>query len=327
MAQVIRMKEVGAPKVLRIEREEVGTPGAGQVRIVQDAIGVNFVDTMVRNGSYPVELPAIPGFEGAGTITQVGAGVAGVAGLAVGDRVAYFFAAGAYASERLIAADALINLPPDISTVQAATFLAKGFTAWMALRALHPLQAGESAIVMGASGSVGSMLSRWAKAWGATVIGVAGSRDKLAKVRAGAHHAFDAGDAAIIDKVRALAPNGVDVVFDLVGNATSSLAVRVVKEGGDIVAIGAASGGPLGESAEAIRRNIRIRRGSTPQFVNAQTIETAREELFSAIRAGLFRDLDVVHFALADAVSAHQAIEQRTLVGIPLLVPSAVVKC
>ena len=321
MAQVVRMHEIGAPDVLRVEQEKLGLPGPGQVRINQDAIGVNFVDTMVRSGRYPVTLPAIPGFEGAGTVTHIGADVNHFAS---GNRVAYFFALGGYASERLISADALIKLPPDICTFHAATFLSKGLTAWMALRALHPLQAGETALIVGASGSVGSILSRWAKSLGATVLGVAGSRDKMAKVRAGAHHAFHAGDPAIADKVRAVAPDGVDVVFDLVGAATSALAMSLVRDGGDIVAIGAASGNAFDESAEAARRDVRIRRGGTPQFVHAGTIDAASTELFSLMRAGAFDDIDVAHFELADAASAHRAVEARLLSGIALLVPGAV---
>ncbi|BDB29237.1 zinc-binding dehydrogenase (plasmid) [Cupriavidus sp. P-10] len=320
MAQIIRMYETGAPQVLRLEQADVGMPGPGQVRITQDAIGVNFVDTMVRNGSYPVPLPTVPGFEGAGTVTQVGPGVSG---LAAGDRVAYFFASGAYASERLIDAESLIQLPDDICTFTAATFLAKGFTAWMALRALHRLEPGQTAIVTGASGSVGSILSRWAKALGATVIGIAGSRDKLAKVRAGAHHALYAGDIALGDEIRAVAPDGVDVLFDLVGQATSDEAAQAVRAGGGIVAIGAASGLPLTVPADLAQRGIQIKRGGTPQFVNGTSIDAASAELFSLIRSGAFRDIDAVHFELADAVRAHQSIEQRTLGGIPLLVPNS----
>lgn len=319
MARVIRIDEVGAPQVLRLVQEDVGMPGPGQVRITQDAIGVNFVDTLVRNGSYPMVLPAVPGFEGAGTITDIGPGAGE---FAVGDRVGYFFDAGAYASERLIAAESLLEIPDDICTFTAATFLAKGFTAWMALRALHRLEPGETVLVTGASGSVGSILSRWAKALGATVIGVAGSREKLAKVRAGAHHAFHAGDAALGDKVRALAPNGVDVLFDLVGQASSDLAARAMRDGGDVVAIGTASGGALSVPSELAQRGIHVKRGGTPEFVNGATIDAASTELFSLIRSGVFRDLDVVHFELAEAARAHQAIEKRTLGGIPLLVPN-----
>ncbi|GJG98505.1 zinc-binding dehydrogenase [Cupriavidus pauculus] len=236
--------------------------------------------------------------------------------------MAYFFAAGGYASERLIAAESLIRLPDDICTFTAATLLAKGLTAWMALRALHHLEPGETALVTGASGSVGSILSRWAKSLGAAVIGVAGSRDKLAKVRSGSHHALYAGDANLGNKIRALVPQGVDVVFDLVGQATAEETARAVRDGGTIVALGAASGSPLAVPAELAARGIQIKRGGTPQFVNDSTIGTASSELFALIRSGALRDIDAVHFELADAVLAHQAIERRTLGGIPLLVPA-----
>lgn len=319
MAQVIRMYETGAPQVLRLEQEDPGIPSPGKVRITQDAIGVNFVDTMVRNGSYPAPLPTVPGFEGAGTVTHVGSNVSG---LVPGDRVAYFFAAGGYSSERLIAAESLIRLPDDICTFTAATFLAKGLTAWMALRALHHLEPGETALVTGASGSVGSILSRWAKSLGATVIGIAGSQDKLSKVRAGSHHALYAGNANLGDKIRELAPQGVDVVFDLVGHATAEETIRAVRDGGTIVAIGAASGRPLEMPAEVAARGIQTRSGGTPQFVKDTTIGAASSELFALIRCGALRDIDAVHFELADAVLAHQAIERRTLGGIPLLVPN-----
>lgn len=324
MAQVIRMIETGAPRVLRLEQQAVGAPAHGQVRIAQDAIGVNFVDTMVRNGSFPLPLPAVPGFEAAGTIAEVGPGVTG---FAVGDRVAYFFDAGAYASERLIAATSLIKLPDDICTFAAATFLAKGFTAWMALRALHRLEAGETIVIAGASGSVGAILSRWARAVGATVIGIAGSAEKLAKVRAGAQHALLASDPKLVEKIRAVAPNGVDVLFDLVGQASTERVLHTVRDGGDVVAIGAASGSPLAIPPEVAARGIRVLRGGTPQYVNGSTIGAASEELFALIRSGALRDIDAVHFELADAALAHEAIEQRTLGGIPLLVPSGVKTC
>jgi len=324
MAQVIRIHEYGAPKVLRDERDDVGDPGQGEVRIAQEAIGVNFVDTMVRSGSYPLPLPAIPGFEAAGTVTAVGPDVSG---FAPGDRVAYFFAAGAYASERLIAAKHLVKLPDDICTFHAATFLAKGLTAWMGLRALHALKAGETVLVLGASGGVGSILSRWAKAMGATVIGVAGSRDKLAKVRAGTHHGLHAGDPALLERIRGIAPAGVDVVFDLVGSATSALAVDAVRDGGDIVSIGGASGEQRYDTARLQARAVHVLRGGTPQFVNATTVGTATEELFAAMRSGIFRDLDVVHFELREAALAHQAIAARSLHAIPILVPSTSKRC
>jgi NADPH:quinone reductase len=319
MAQVIRIYRHGDPSVLQVEELEAAMPAEGEVLIKHDAIGVNFVDTMVRDGRFPVALPAVLGFEGAGVITAVGSGVRRYE---VGDRVGYFFAAGAYASERVIEEHAIVKLPDDLSSANAATFLAKGLTAWMGLRALHQLRSGEVVLVQGASGSVGSILSRWAKALGATVIGVAGSREKLANVRAGAHHALYASDAAFLDQVHAIAPGGVDVVFDLVGQATFDLSVSAVRDGGEIITIGAASGQPRIDQALLERRAISVKGGGMPQFVNERTIDEASSELFQAIRSGTFVDLDVVHYKLGDVAAAHLAIEKRYLQGIPVLIPS-----
>lgn len=227
----------------------------------------------------------------------------------------------------MIPASDLIKLPDDLCTVNAATFLAKGFTAWMGLRALHQLRSGEVVLVQGASGGVGSILSRWAKALGATVIGVAGSQEKLAKVRAGAHHALYSGDPAFLDKVREIAPQGADVVFDLVGQHTWSLSLGAIRDGGEIIAIGAASGQPNVDGALLERRAISVKGGGVPQFVNMRTVGAASAELFDAIRSGTFADIDAVHFELREAAAAHRAIEKRTLQGLPVLIPPLATRC
>lgn len=198
MARKVEMQSTGTPAVLKIVEADVGPPGTGQVRLIQDMIGINFVDVMVRAGLYPMRLPATPGFEAAGVIDAVGPGVTG---FERGDRAAYFFVEGAYATASLIPVQKLVRLPHDISNEVAATFLAKGLTAWMGLNALHRLTAGDVILVLGASGSVGSILSRWARALGAPVIGVAGSLEKLAKVEAGATHAFLASDPELSTKI------------------------------------------------------------------------------------------------------------------------------
>lgn len=318
MTQMIRIQQHGGPDVMQVAEYEVSVPKDGEVLIRHDAIGVNFVDTMVRDGRYPVPLPVVPGFEGAGVITAVGPGVTEYV---IGDRVGYFFSIGAYAGERVIEAKDLVRLPDDLCTVKAATFLAKGFTAWMGLRALHQLRSGEPALVLGASGAVGSMLSRWAKALGATVIGVASSKEKLAKVRAATHHALYSGDPEFFDKVRDIAPQGVDVVFDMVGHHTWNLALSGIRDGGEIIAIGAASGQPTVDEELLKRRGIVVKRGGTAQFVNESTIDVASAELFQVIRSGIFADMDVVHFELREAAVAHRAIEKRTLQGLPVLIP------
>lgn len=318
MTHAIKMFEFGPPAVLRWETVDVGSPASGEVRLRQEAIGVNFVDLMVRDGRFGFTPPLVPGFEAAGIVTAVGKGVTS---LKVGDRVGYFFSAGAYAEERIINEDVLVKLPDDITARQGAMFLATGLTSWMALRALHEIRAGQTVLVMGASGSVGSVLSRWALHAGARVIGLAGSAGKLAKVARGATVALVADDPGVLARIREHAPDGVDVVFDLVGAAGLDVTAAAVRDGGTIVAIGAASGQaqyPLGDLA---RRGVTVRQGGTPQYIDATTRPQATEELFDLIRQGVFADLDAEVFPLSDARRAHEAMEHRSLTGLPVLEP------
>lgn len=316
MARKIEMRTTGTPDVLTVVETEVGLPGAGQVRLVQTAIGINYVDVMVRKGLYPMRLPATPGFEAAGVVDAVGPGVIG---FAPGDRVGYFFINGAYATVSLVPAEALVRQPDDISDESAATYLAKGLTAWMGLYALHPLKAGEVALVLGASGSVGSILSRWARSLGATVIGVAGSAGKLAPVAAGVNHAFVADDPTLSDRVLAIAPAGVDVVYDFVGRATFPLAVANVRDGGVIAMIGAASGQAPSAADQLRSRGVQLRSGGTPQYVRGETVAVATAQLWGAIRDGLFSDLQVARYTFDRIAAAHEDIEARRLTGLPVV--------
>ena len=313
---VVRIHEHGGPAVLRAGTADVGAPGPGQVLLTQEAVGVNYYDTMVRAGLTGGGLPDIPGVEGAGVVAAVGPHVTG---FAVGDRAGYFFSPGAYAAARLIGAGDLIRLPADITSRQAAAFLAKGLTAWMGLRALHRVEPGELLLVQGASGSVGAILARWARALGATVIGVAGSPDKLARVRAGADHALWSGDPAFAGKFREIAPDGVGVAYDLVGGATFGQVVAGVRDGGRIVAIGAAAGPPH-PGPELRRRGIEVVDGSTPQYVHAGTVTEASTELFRTIRDGVLADLELIRYPLAEVARAHADIAARRLAGLPVLV-------
>ncbi|MFJ9759505.1 alcohol dehydrogenase catalytic domain-containing protein [Streptomyces sp. NPDC101149] len=316
MAHVIAIHKYGDPSVLRIENVDVGEPGPGEVLLRQDAVGVNAVDAIMREGRFGTPLPAVLGVEGAGVIQAVGPGVKRHA---PGDRVGYFFSMGGYATERVIPAEALIPLPEDIETDQAAAFLAKGLTAWMGISVLHQVEPGQVILVQGASGGVGSILSRWAKDRGATVIAVAGSKTKLPRVQAGATHALYAADPDFLATVRDVAPAGVDVVYDLVGQATAGLSTQAVRDGGKIITIGAASGPPLHYTALESERGIQLVGGSTPQHVQPATNPKPASELFAAIRSGLFHDLKIASYAFEEARQSHEDLKHRVLPGLPIL--------
>ncbi|HWI88721.1 MAG TPA: quinone oxidoreductase, partial [Sphingomicrobium sp.] len=181
MPHAIRVHQTGGPEVLQWEEVEVGEPGPGQVRLREEAAGLNFIDVYHRTGLYPQPMPFTPGVEGAGVIDAIGPDVTG---LSIGDRVAYAGPIGGYAEERLIDAARLVKLPDAISTEQAAAMMLQGMTAHMLIRSVHRVEAGETILVHAAAGGVGLIMCQWAKALGATVIGTVGSDQKAELVRA-----------------------------------------------------------------------------------------------------------------------------------------------
>ncbi|NNG03055.1 MAG: quinone oxidoreductase, partial [Inquilinus sp.] len=190
MPKAIVMHETGGPDCLLWEEVSVGDPGPGQVRLRQSTVGLNYIDVYVRTGAYPLlQLPGTPGMEACGTVVAVGPAVTD---LAPGDRVAYGTALGAYAEERLAPADRLVKVPDAIDDRTAAAMMLKGMTAEYLLHRTTQVKAGDTILVHAAAGGVGLILCAWAKHLGATVIGTAGSAEKVALARAhGCDHPID----------------------------------------------------------------------------------------------------------------------------------------
>jgi NADPH2:quinone reductase len=317
MSTVIRFHAHGGPEVLQVESQSVGEPGPGQVQLRHDAIGVNFIDTIFRQGIYPVALPSVPGVEGAGVVEALGPGVEK---FAVRDRVAYFLSPGSYAAHRLIDAEVLVKLPEDVSTEQAAAVLTKGLTAWAALNGFHRLQAGETILVQGASSSVGLLLARWAKARGATVIGTAGANKRDA-LRADVDHALVSSDRDLSAQIRRIAPQGVDVVYEFVGKATFEASKEAVRDGGTIVNIGAASGAPEIDAPSLAARGVKVLGGPMAQHLMGGALAEATSAVFHALRAGTFGQIDITRYPLSAAARAHEDIAARRRSGSAILVP------
>ena len=162
MSKAIRIHAVGGPEVMKWENVPTPQPGPGEALVRHAAIGLNYIDTYFRSGVYKTALPATLGMEGAGTVLVLGEGVTD---LAPGDRVAYAGGAlGAYAGERVIAADRLVKLPDAIDFNTAAAMMLQGMTAQYLLRRTYRVQAGETILVHAAAGGVGLILCQWAKA-------------------------------------------------------------------------------------------------------------------------------------------------------------------
>lgn len=317
MTTTIRFHQYGGPDVLQVEDEQVGAPAAGQVRLRHEAIGVNFIDTMFRQGAFPVPLPSVPGVEGVGIVEALGAGVAGIK---VGQRMAYYLAPGSYTQQRLIAAEHLVPVPDDLSAEQVAAVLTKGLTAWAGLNGYYQLQAGQTVLVQGASSGVGNLLARWAKARGAVVIGTAGSPEKRAALASAIDHVLPSEAPDLAAQLKRLVPQGVDVVYEFVGKATFAATLAAVRDGGTIVSIGAASGAPEFDKGEVARRQIRMVGGPMASHLQGRVGE-ATAAVFDAYRRGLFGAVPATRYALKDAAQAHTDIAERRKAGSLVLIP------
>lgn len=318
MTQRIRIYQQGTAAVLQLETFTLETPAQGQVLIRHEAIGVNFVDTMFRDGTFKVPLPFSMGVEAAGVVEEVGPEVSH---LKVGDRVGYFFAFGAYAERRVIDASALIKLPDDLSSEQAAGLLSKGLTAWSLVKRVHAVRPGETVVVQGASGGVGTLLAHWAKSLGATVIATVGSANKAHIVEGwGFDHVLRTDEPELAERIKAV--NGaVDVVYDLIGRQTLEASIHALRDGGDLVHAGNASGSVVADTRLLAARGIEYVQPSTPRYVNAQNQNMAASELFERFREGALGPLALSRYRLAEAAEAHHAIAARKHTGSIVLIP------
>ncbi|HXR20726.1 MAG TPA: quinone oxidoreductase [Steroidobacteraceae bacterium] len=318
--------EHGGAEVLKWERQELAPPARGEVRLRHSAIGVNFIDVYDRSGLYARPLPEIPGREAAGVVVALGRGVRTVR---IGQRVAYVQAAsGAYCEQRNIAAARLVKLPAAISDEQGAALMLKGLTAEYLLRRTYPVRRGDYVLLHAAAGGVGSLLSQWAHALGARVMGIVGSEAKAAIARRqGCHRVFVAGRDDIVASVRSYTRGKMaDVVYDSVGKDTFMDSLDSLRPRGMLVSFGNASGPvPAIAPLELARRgSLFLTRPSLFDYIaKHEELETAARALFALVRAGTVRVAIGQRYALKEAAQAHRDLETRRTVGASVLLPDA----
>lgn len=325
MATAIRMHRTGGPEVLEIEQVEVGDPGPGQVRLRHAAVGLNYADTYFRNGTYPMPLPAGMGVEAAGVVEAIGEGVTNVA---VGDRVTYtgfLNTLGAYATERLIAAAPLIQLPEGIGFETAAAMTMRGLTSAYLMRRIHPFKAGDTLLLHAAAGGVGLIVAQWAQLLGITVIGTVSTDAKAEVAKAhGCTHTINYSHEDVAARVKELTGGkGVDVVFDSVGKATFMASLDSLKRRGLMVCVGTASGPIEGFNPNllAMKGSLYLTRPALADYI-ADPAEKAQlaAEVFGHVAAGRIR-IDIhQRYALEDAQQAHRDLESRQTTGSSVFV-------
>lgn len=325
MSKAIVIHATGDPSVMRWEDYDPGPPPAGEVRIAQKAVGLNYIDVYHRSGLYPLPaLPAVLGLEGAGQVEAVGADVTD---FKPGDRVAYAgIPPGAYAQVRNIPAHRLVRLPEQISTRQAAGMMLRGMTARYLLFGCYPVKAGDRILMHAAAGGVGSIVCQWASHLGAEVIGTVGSAPKADAARQnGCHHPILYGETDFAEQVRAITDgHGVDVVYDGVGQATFAQSLDCLRPMGTMVSFGQASGAvpPLDVGILAAKGSLFLTRPSLMTYTaRREDLLAHAHDLFAVVASGAVNISIAQSYALADAVQAHRDLEARKTTGSTILIP------
>src|ERR1700709_1405241 len=245
MTKAVRVHQVGGPEVLTFEAVDVPAPGPGEVRIRQHAVGLNFIAVNFRTDLYKAPaLPFIAGNEASGEVLSVGPGVTN---FHPGDRVAYYFNLGGYATERNIPADKLVKLPDHITYEQGAVLMLKGLTVWYLLHKTFKVEPGHRVLIHAAAGGIGFLAGRagqGARGRGAHVIGTVGSKAKADLALAnGCDHVILYNDEDFVARVKQISRNELcDVVYDGVGKTTFPGSLSCLKPRGLFVSFGSASG-------------------------------------------------------------------------------------
>lgn len=316
----VRVHRYGGAEQLEPAAGEARAPGPGEVRIRQRAIGVNFLDVYLRRGWVPamLPLPGVPGMEAAGSVVDVGEGVAG---LLPGDRVAYLWhVPGAYTTVRTVPAETVVRLPAAVEDTTAAALLLKGITVDYLLRDLGRVRRGTRLLVHAAAGGVGSLLCSWASRLGATVVGTVSSEEKARIARAqGCAHPIVTRDARFADAVQRLV-GGADVIVDGIGDAARAENLAALAPRGHWISLGQASG-PLApiEPDALLAKSATFSRPVVFHYAaTAAELQERAQRVWDALADGTLSIPPIERFTLDAAAQAHARLESRGSVG-PLI--------
>ncbi|MBI5684395.1 MAG: quinone oxidoreductase [Verrucomicrobia bacterium] len=323
MPHAIRIYETGGPDKMRWEEVPVAKPGPGEVLVRNTAVGLNFIDTYIRSGLYPVPLPTTLGMEGAGIVETVGPRVKE---FKPGDRVAYAHPIGAYAEVLLRPAARLVKLPAGIDDRVAAAIMLKGMTAWYLLRRTYKVRKGDTILMHAAAGGVGLILCQWARSLGATVIGTVGSDAKVALAKkAGCKHVIVTARESFVQRVKEITRGaGVPVVYDSIGRDTFMDSLDCLAPRGLMVSFGSASGPvpPFNPALLVDRGSLFLTRPKLYDYTaRREDLVTAARELFAMVKSGKVKVTINQTYPLREAAQAHRDLQARKTTGSTVLLP------
>ncbi|UJP10529.1 NADP-dependent oxidoreductase [Microbacterium sp. KUDC0406] len=314
MARAIVFSEIGSPDVLRLVEVPDPVPGQGEVVVRIEAAGVNPIDAKQRGGVRPLPPLTEPrrvGFDGAGTIAQVGPGVSG---FAVGDRVAIRDTLGTYAGLLTVPVAHLAHLLDGVTAAEGAALATPVGTAYQALRSLRVAK-DETLLVHAGSGAVGQAAIQYAVLWGATVIATASPErhDRLRELGA-VPVAYEDG---LEDRVREAAPKGVDVALDCAGTDEAIQTSLALVADHDRIAT-------IVRGPDAASFGIQAYSGGSPEPLTEEQLAWRAEALALTINLLVAGDFSVElgrELPLADAARAHELVESHSVQGKVVLIP------
>jgi NADPH2:quinone reductase len=318
--KAIVVREFGGPEVMKLEDGPEPSPGQGQVTIRVGAVGVNPVDTYIRSGTYARKpsLPYTPGTDVAGTVVKAGAGVVATKS---GDRVYAHAAVGGYADVALCEDWQAHPLPARVSFAQGAAMGVPYATAWRALFIRAHAHAGETVLVHGGSGGVGTAAIQIARAAGMQVIATAGTADGAALVKSqGAHHVLNHREGDYMQQIPNLTGGrGVDVVLEMLANVNLDRDLDVLAAGGRVVVIGNRGRVEI-DPRKAMGKDAAIL-GMTLFNATRSELQEIHAGLTAGLEAGTLTPVVGKELPLADAVKAHVAVMEPGAKGKIVLVP------
>lgn len=318
--RAIQIKTTGGPEVMEVVELPTPKPSAGQVLVKIEASGVNFIDTYLREGRYPAELPFIPGQEAAGTVVQLGHGVSG---FAVGDRVAWNGTRGTYAEYACAPAADLLRIPEGISLLQAAAVLLQGLTAHYLSHDTYPIRAGETVLIHAGAGGVGLLLTQMAKRLGARVLTTVSTEQKAELSRwAGADKVILYTIDSFVEEVkRQTDGDGLPVVYDSVGKTTFEDSLKCLRPRGFLVLYGASSGAvPPMDPIRLMAGSLYLTRPTLKDYVRRRSdLERRAADVFGSVARGELKVRIGATYHLEDAAQAHRDLAGRRTTGKVLL--------
>ncbi|MDX2355465.1 quinone oxidoreductase [Dietzia sp. PP-33] len=320
--RAVQISEHGGPDVLVPVEVDIPSPGPGEVLVRTTAIGVNYIDTYLREGTYPSDLPFIPGSEGAGVIESVGEGTPD---LVAGDRVAWCQTPGSYAQYVAAPAESLVAVPDGLSDEVAASMLLQGLTAHYLITDTHRASGGDTVLITAGAGGVGQLLIQMAVARGYRVVTTTSTESKAQRCRdLGAHHVLLYPEATP-ERVRELSEGGVTVVFDGVGRDTFDTSLASLCPRGTLVLFGAASGPvpPVDPQRLNAAGSVFLTRPKLADFIatTEEYRERAAEVMEGLVDGSLSLEVGST-FGLSDAAGAHRELQSRRTTGSVILDPS-----